>query len=100
MSVTNLHLGIFGRTNTGKSSLINMLTDQDISIVSEKKGTTTDPVKKTVEIFGIGPATIIDTAGVDDLGEIGHLKIQKSLEVIRRVDCAILLIAGDRKSVV
>lgn len=96
MSVTNLHLGIFGRTNTGKSSLINMLTDQDISIVSEKKGTTTDPVKKTVEIFGIGPATIIDTAGVDDLGEIGHLKIQKSLEVIRRVDCAILLIAGNQ----
>ena len=96
MSVNNLHIGIFGRTNTGKSSLINMLTDQDISIVSSRKGTTTDPVKKAVEILGIGPATIIDTAGIDDLGEIGHLKIQKSLEVIRRVDCAILLIAGNQ----
>ncbi|MDD2930531.1 MAG: [FeFe] hydrogenase H-cluster maturation GTPase HydF [Fermentimonas sp.] len=96
MSVNNLHIGIFGRTNTGKSSLINMLTGQDISIVSSRHGTTTDPVNKTVEILDIGPATLIDTAGIDDLGEIGHKKIIKSLEVIKRVDSAILLIAGNQ----
>ena len=94
MGINNLHIGIFGRTNTGKSSLINMLTGQDISIVSDRMGTTTGPVKKSVEIQGIGPAIIIDTAGIDDLGEIGQLKIKKSQEVIRSVDCARLLIAG------
>jgi [FeFe] hydrogenase H-cluster maturation GTPase HydF len=96
MSVNNLHIGIFGRRNTGKSSLINMITGQDISIVSGVPGTTTDPVKKSVEIFDIGPAILIDTAGIDDLGEIGTKKIQKSQEVIHRVDCAILLIAGNQ----
>ena len=96
MSVNNLHIGIFGRRNTGKSSLINMITGQDISIVSDVPGTTTDPVKKSVEIFDIGPAILIDTAGIDDLGEIGSKKIRKSQEVIRRVDCAILLIAGNQ----
>ena len=96
MKVSNLHIGIFGRRNTGKSSLINQLTGQDISIVSDFPGTTTDPVKKSVEILGIGPATLIDTAGIDDLGEIGSKKIQKSQEVIRRVDCALLLITGNQ----
>ena len=96
MSINSLHIGIFGRRNTGKSSLINMLTGQDISIVSNFPGTTTDPVKKSVEIFDIGPAILIDTAGIDDLGEIGEKKIQKSQEVIRKVDCAILLIAGNQ----
>lgn len=96
MDVDNLHIGIFGRRNTGKSSLINMITGQNISIVSGIPGTTTDPVKKSVEIFDVGPAILIDTAGIDDLGEIGSKKIQKSQEVIRRVDCAILLIAGNQ----
>lgn len=96
MNVNNLQIGIFGRRNTGKSSLINMITGQDISIVSGMPGTTTDPVKKSVEIFDIGPAILIDTAGIDDLGEIGSKKIQKSREMIRRVDCAILLIAGNQ----
>lgn len=96
MSVSNLHIGIFGRVNTGKSSLINMLTGQDISIVSNIMGTTTDPVKKVVEILGIGPVTIVDTAGIDDLSEIGLKKIKKSQEVILRVDCAILLISGNQ----
>ncbi|OJV86069.1 MAG: [FeFe] hydrogenase H-cluster maturation GTPase HydF [Bacteroidia bacterium 44-10] len=96
MSINSLHIGIFGRRNTGKSSLINMLTGQDISIVSNFPGTTTDPVKKSVEIFDIGPAILIDTAGIDDLGEIGNKKIQKSQEVIMKVDCAILLIAGNQ----
>ncbi|WP_286833929.1 [FeFe] hydrogenase H-cluster maturation GTPase HydF [Proteiniphilum sp. UBA5431] len=94
--MNNLHIGIFGRRNTGKSSLINMITGQDISIVSSFPGTTTDPVKKSVEILDIGPAILIDTAGIDDLGEIGSKKIRKSQEVIRRVDCAILLIAGNQ----
>lgn len=96
MSINSLHIGIFGRRNTGKSSLINMLTGQNISIVSNFPGTTTDPVKKSVEIFDVGPAILIDTAGIDDLGEIGEKKIQKSQEVIRKVDCAILLIAGNQ----
>ncbi len=96
MSSNPLHIGIFGRRNTGKSSLINMLTGQEISIVSHLPGTTTDPVRKSVEIFGIGPAILIDTAGIDDLGEIGSKRIKKSQEVISRVDCAILVIAGNQ----
>ena len=96
MSSNPLHIGIFGRRNTGKSSLINMLTGQEISIVSHLPGTTTDPVKKSVEIFGIGPAVLIDTAGMDDLGEIGSKRIKKAREVISRVDCAILVITGNQ----
>ncbi|MBK5194587.1 MAG: [FeFe] hydrogenase H-cluster maturation GTPase HydF [Proteiniphilum sp.] len=96
MSSNQLHIGIFGRRNTGKSSLINMLTGQEISIVSHQPGTTTDPVKKSVEIIDIGPAILIDTAGIDDLGEIGAKRIKKSKEAISRVDCAILLIAGNQ----
>ena len=87
------HIGIFGRRNSGKSSLINLLTGQDIAIVSDKPGTTTDPVSKSVEIFGIGPVILIDTAGIDDAGELGEKRIKKSLEVIKKVDCAILLIS-------
>lgn len=82
--------------NTGKSSLINLLTDQEISIVSESSGTTTDPVIKTVEIKDIGPVTLIDTAGIDDLSDIGILKVNKSREIIKRVDCAILLITENQ----
>ena len=87
------YIGIFGRRNSGKSSLINLLTGQDIAIVSDKPGTTTDPVSKSVEIFGIGPVVLIDTAGIDDAGELGEKRIKKSLEVIKKVDCAILLIS-------
>ena len=65
------HIGIFGRRNFGKSSLINALTGQDVAIVSEQPGTTTDPVKKSIEIPGIGPAILIDTAGIDDSGDLG-----------------------------
>ena len=86
-------IGIFGRRNSGKSSLINQLTGQDIAIVSDKPGTTTDPVSKSVEIFGIGPVILIDTAGIDDAGELGEKRIKKSLEVVKKVDCAILLIS-------
>lgn len=96
MRFNNLNIGIFGRMNTGKSSLINLLTDQEISIVSESSGTTTDPVIKTVEIKDIGPVTLIDTAGIDDLSDIGILKVNKSREIIKRVDCAILLITENQ----
>ena len=89
------HIGIFGRRNFGKSSFINALTKLDVAIVSEVAGTTTDPVKKSMEIFGIGPAIIIDTAGIDDSGELGEKRIAKTLEVIKQIDCAILLIANN-----
>ena len=69
------HIGIFGRRNNGKSSLINALTGQDIAIVSEVPGTTTDPVRKSIEIAGIGPVIMIDTAGIDDSGELGEKRI-------------------------
>jgi len=96
MTSNSLHIGIFGRRNTGKSTLINWLTGQDISIVSQLPGTTTDPVKKSLEIPGIGPIVLIDTAGIDDLGELGSQRIRRSQEVISKVDCALLLIAGNQ----
>lgn len=89
------HIGIFGRRNCGKSSLINLLTGQDIAIVSDTAGTTTDPVKKSIEIFGIGPCVLIDTAGIDDTGELGRQRIEKSLKVLEEIDCAILVITGN-----
>jgi [FeFe] hydrogenase H-cluster maturation GTPase HydF len=90
---TKPHIGIFGRRNNGKSSLINALTGQDIAIVSDVAGTTTDPVKKSIEIAGIGPVVMIDTAGIDDSGELGLKRIGKTKEVLRIIDLAILLIA-------
>lgn len=90
------HIGIFGRRNVGKSSFINAITDSDIAIVSEIPGTTTDPVKKSMEIFGVGPAIIIDTAGIDDEGELGEKRIKKTLETIKQIDCAILIIANNQ----
>lgn len=89
------HIGIFGRRNNGKSSFINAIIGQEVAIVSEQAGTTTDPVKKSVEIFGVGPAIMIDTAGIDDNGELGEKRIKKSLEVIPNIDFAILLIADN-----
>jgi len=90
---TKPHIGIFGRRNFGKSSLINTLTGQETAIVSEVAGTTTDPVKKSVEIAGIGPAVMIDTAGIDDTGELGLKRIGKTKEMLKVIDMAILLIA-------
>jgi [FeFe] hydrogenase H-cluster maturation GTPase HydF len=87
------HIGIFGRRNNGKSSLINALTGQDIAIVSDVAGTTADPVKKSIEIAGIGPAVLIDTAGIDDTGELGLKRVSKTLEVLKIIDLAILLIS-------
>ena len=90
------HIGIFGRRNNGKSSLINLLTGQAIAIVSDTAGTTTDPVKKSIEIFGIGPCVLIDTAGIDDEGELGRQRVEKSLKVLQEIDCAILVITENR----
>ncbi|MGI6048233.1 MAG: [FeFe] hydrogenase H-cluster maturation GTPase HydF [Petrimonas sp.] len=96
MSNSKLHIGIFGRRNSGKSTLINLLTGQETAIVSEQPGTTTDPIKKTVEISGIGPVVMIDTAGIDDVGELGRKRIDKSMQTIKNVDVAILIIAGNQ----
>jgi [FeFe] hydrogenase H-cluster maturation GTPase HydF len=89
------HIGIFGRRNNGKSSLINALTGQETAIVSEIAGTTTDPVKKSMEIAGIGPVVMIDTAGIDDTGELGQKRILRSREMLKQIDLAILVIAGN-----
>ncbi len=86
------HIGIFGRTNTGKSSLLNTLTGQELAIVSEQAGTTTDPVKKTIEIHGLGPAVVIDTAGTEDMTNLGQQRLKKTLSVLQKIDLAILVI--------
>lgn len=89
------HIGIFGRRNVGKSSFINAITASEVAIVSDIAGTTTDPVKKSMEIFGIGPAIIVDTAGIDDSGTLGEKRIEKSLQTIKNMDCAILVISDN-----
>ena len=84
-------VGVFGRRNSGKSSLINTLSGEQVAIVSETPGTTTDPVKKRMEIFGVGPCVFIDTAGIDDEGDLGEQRIAKTRQVIHQIDLAILL---------
>ncbi|MFW5687341.1 MAG: [FeFe] hydrogenase H-cluster maturation GTPase HydF [Bacteroidota bacterium] len=86
------HIGIFGRRNNGKSSFINALAGQQIAIVSDVAGTTTDPVKKSMEISGIGPVILVDTAGIDDTGELGSQRVARSRAVLKTVDLAILVI--------
>lgn len=88
---TSVHIGIYGKRNAGKSSLINALTGQETAIVSDIPGTTTDPVKKSLEIFGIGACILIDTAGIDDLATIGELRIQKTIKTLDEIDIAILI---------
>lgn len=90
-----IHIGIFGKRNTGKSSLINLITDQPVSLVSSYAGTTTDPVFKNMEINPLGPVTFIDTAGFDDEGEIGLLRIAKTEEVLAKTDVALLVLPAD-----
>ncbi len=91
-----VHIGIYGRRNNGKSSLINSLAGQEISIVSDVAGTTTDPVKKSFEITGFGPVILIDTAGIDDIGELGSLRIRKSYDSLKLIDLAILLLSDNQ----
>lgn len=92
------HIGIFGRRNNGKSSLINALAGQEVAIVSAHPGTTTDPVRKSVEIFGIGPVIMVDTAGIDDTGDLGEMRIRKTLQVIKSIDLAIIVITDNEIS--
>ncbi len=89
---SRLHIAIFGRRNAGKSSLINSLTNQDIAIVSEVPGTTTDPVYKSMEILPVGPVVIIDTAGLDDVGELGEKRIKKTVGVLDKADLMVLVL--------
>lgn len=90
-----VHIGFFGRCNAGKSTLINMLTDQPVSLVSEVAGTTTDPVSKSMEILPLGPVVIIDTAGIDDTSELGALRIEKSEEIIKKINLAVYVLRND-----
>ena len=90
------HIGIFGRRNNGKSSLINTLAEQEVAIVSNEPGTTTDPVKKSMEITDLGPVVMIDTAGTDDTGELGKKRVSRTREVIKTIDLGILVLAENR----
>ena len=86
-----LHIGIFGKTNVGKSSFLNRITNQDVSIVSEIAGTTTDVVEKSMELLPIGPVTFLDTAGVDDFSDLGQERIEKTLKIFNRTDVAVII---------
>lgn len=85
------HIGFFGKRNAGKSSLVNRITGQELSLVSSVKGTTTDPVYKTMELLPLGPVVIIDTAGLDDEGELGTARMQKTLQVLHKIDIAVII---------
>lgn len=91
-SSDRVHIGIFGRRNAGKSSIINAITGQNLAIVSDIKGTTTDPVLKAMELLPLGPVVIIDTPGLDDTGELGELRIQKAYQILNKTDIAVLVI--------
>ena len=97
VSAERVHIAFFGLRNVGKSSLVNAVTGQELSVVSEVKGTTTDPVKKAMELLPLGPVVIIDTAGIDDEGKLGSLRIQKSKEVLDITDIAVLVTEAGRE---
>ena len=94
-TANRLHIALFGRRNSGKSSLINALTGQDTALVSDIPGTTTDPVSKAMELHGVGPCVIIDTPGFDDEGTLGEMRIERTLKAIERTDIALLLCEED-----
>ena len=87
-----LHIGLFGRRNVGKSSMLNALAAQSVSIVSNTPGTTTDPVYKSMELLPIGPVMIIDTPGFDDEGALGELRVRKTKQVLNKTDIAVLVV--------
>lgn len=89
-----IHIGFFGRRNAGKSSVMNAVTGQNLAVVSEIKGTTTDPVYKTMELLPLGPVVMIDTPGIDDEGELGVLRVKKSRQVLNKTDLAVLVVDG------
>lgn len=92
-----IHIGFFGRCNAGKSTLINMLTDQPVSLVSDVAGTTTDPVSKAMEILPLGPVVITDTAGIDDTTELGTLRMEKTEEVLKKINLAVYVLRTDEE---
>ena len=89
-----IHIGIFGRRNAGKSSIINAMTGQSLAIVSDVAGTTTDPVLKAMELLPLGPVVIIDTPGLDDVGELGLMRVQKAYQILNKTDIAVVVIDG------
>lgn len=91
-SGNRIHIGFFGRRNAGKSSLVNAVTGQELAVVSETKGTTTDPVYKAMELLPLGPVMIVDTPGIDDEGTLGELRIKKTKQVLNKTDIAILVV--------
>ena len=86
-----LQIGVFGKTNVGKSSFLNRVTNQEISIVSDIAGTTTDVVEKSMELLPVGPVTFLDTAGLDDESELGEKRVEKTMKVINRIDVAVII---------
>ena len=93
-SADRIHIGIFGKRNAGKSSIINAVTGQNLAIVSDVMGTTTDPVLKAMELLPLGPVVMIDTPGLDDEGELGMLRVQKAYQILNKTDIAVLVIDG------
>ncbi|MCM1487931.1 MAG: [FeFe] hydrogenase H-cluster maturation GTPase HydF [Firmicutes bacterium] len=93
-SANRIHIGFFGRRNAGKSSLVNAVTSQDLAVVSDIAGTTTDPVYKSMELLPLGPVMIIDTAGYDDEGELGELRVKKTNQVLNKTDVAVLVVSA------
>ena len=91
-SADRVHIGFFGRRNAGKSSIVNKVTGQELAVVSDVKGTTTDPVSKAMELLPMGPVVIIDTPGIDDEGYLGELRVLKAKQVLNRVDVAVLIV--------
>jgi len=90
-----IHIGFFGKRNAGKSSLVNAVTGQELAIVSEIRGTTTDPVYKSMELLPLGPVVIIDTPGIDDEGELGLKRVGKSRQVLNKTDIAVLVVDAE-----
>lgn len=97
-SANRIHISFYGKRNSGKSSLINAFTGQQVAIVSDVAGTTTDPVYKAMEVHGIGPCVFIDTAGVDDVGELGKMRVEKTEKAAEKTDIAVLLFSGEEYS--
>ena len=94
VSAERVHIGFFGKRNAGKSSLVNAVTGQELAVVSDVLGTTTDPVKKAMEILPLGPVVIIDTPGLDDLGELGEKRVKKAKQILAQTDLAVLVVDG------
>ena len=97
-SSERVHIGFFGRRNAGKSSVLNAVTGQDLAVVSDVKGTTTDPVQKSMELLPLGPVVVIDTPGIDDEGELGALRVKKSYQVLNKSDAAVLVVDASSRT--